>query len=389
MRPPSAWIERLTTSMPTPRPEMSETVSAVEKPGRKIRLSISSSVSWASAAIRPLLDRRSADRARLMPAPSSETSMTIAARAVRGGQPDRAFGGLAGGGALLGRLEAVVDGVADHVRQRVGQPLDDRLVDLGVFALGDQADRLAGHVGDLAHDARHALEHRLHRLGADRHDAVLDLARQLLELVEARWRSPTRRASPVSITRCDSIAWLMTSSPTRLIRRSTRSRSTRMVALAGRRAAASPAASALAASGRVARGLCRRRLAAAIGSAAAGDRGGLARRGGCAAASSTVACRQRGIVGRRQRADAEAISRSQSPSTNSKTSRMALSSLSRRELDGPGQIGALGIELVERRAAPRCRRSTFTSPRRAELAQQQRGLVGLGVELARGRELDA
>ena len=41
MRPPSAWIERLTTSMPTPRPEMLETVSAVEKPGRKIRLSIS------------------------------------------------------------------------------------------------------------------------------------------------------------------------------------------------------------------------------------------------------------------------------------------------------------------------------------------------------------
>ena len=54
MRPPSAWIERRTTSMPTPRPEMSETVSAVEKPGRKIRLSISSSVSVASAAIRPL-----------------------------------------------------------------------------------------------------------------------------------------------------------------------------------------------------------------------------------------------------------------------------------------------------------------------------------------------
>ena len=63
MRPPSAWIERLTTSMPTPRPEMSETVAAVEKPGRKIRLSISSSVSWASAGIRPLLDRRSAARA--------------------------------------------------------------------------------------------------------------------------------------------------------------------------------------------------------------------------------------------------------------------------------------------------------------------------------------
>ena len=54
MRPPSAWIERLTTSMPTPRPEMSETTEAVEKPGRKIRLSISSSDSLASAEIRPL-----------------------------------------------------------------------------------------------------------------------------------------------------------------------------------------------------------------------------------------------------------------------------------------------------------------------------------------------
>ncbi len=59
MRPPRAWIERLTTSMPTPRPEMLETVSAVEKPGRKIRLSISLSESWASAAIRPLFDRDS------------------------------------------------------------------------------------------------------------------------------------------------------------------------------------------------------------------------------------------------------------------------------------------------------------------------------------------
>ena len=52
-RPPSAWIERLTTSMPTPRPEMLETSEAVEKPGRKIRLSISSSDSAASAAISP------------------------------------------------------------------------------------------------------------------------------------------------------------------------------------------------------------------------------------------------------------------------------------------------------------------------------------------------
>ena len=55
MRPPSAWIERLTTSMPTPRPEMLEIDCAVEKPGMNSRLSISPSVSWASGAINPFL----------------------------------------------------------------------------------------------------------------------------------------------------------------------------------------------------------------------------------------------------------------------------------------------------------------------------------------------
>ena len=57
MRPPSAWIERLTTSMPTPRPEMLETVCAVEKPGRNSRLSISPSVSWRVGRDQALLDR--------------------------------------------------------------------------------------------------------------------------------------------------------------------------------------------------------------------------------------------------------------------------------------------------------------------------------------------
>ena len=39
--------------------------------------------------------------------------------------------------------------------------------------------------GTEVHDARHPLKDGLHRLRADRHDAVLDLARQALELVEA------------------------------------------------------------------------------------------------------------------------------------------------------------------------------------------------------------
>ena len=54
MRPPRSWMLRRTTSMPTPRPEMSETTLAVENPGRNTRLLISSPVSTASAATRPL-----------------------------------------------------------------------------------------------------------------------------------------------------------------------------------------------------------------------------------------------------------------------------------------------------------------------------------------------
>ena len=140
-----------------------------------------------------------------MPAPSSDDLDDDAAGAMRGRQVDLALRRLAGRCARLRRLEAVVDGVADHVGQRIGEALDHRLVDLGRLALGEQAHRLAGRVGELAHDARHALEQRLHRLGADRHHAVLDLARQLLELVEAsgdarraRQRPPPARAATAS-----------------------------------------------------------------------------------------------------------------------------------------------------------------------------------------------
>ena len=78
MRPPSDWTFRFTTSMPTPRPEMFDTFSAVEKAGRKIRLSISSSL---ERRVRRGTSPRSCALAstfsRSMPRPSSETSMTM------------------------------------------------------------------------------------------------------------------------------------------------------------------------------------------------------------------------------------------------------------------------------------------------------------------------
>ena len=56
------------------------------------------------------------------------------AGAVAGLQTDRAGCRLARGRATLGRLEAVIDGVADQVRQRRFELLEDVAVDLGVLA---------------------------------------------------------------------------------------------------------------------------------------------------------------------------------------------------------------------------------------------------------------
>jgi len=73
------FIMLITTSMPTPRPEMPVTVSAVEKPGLKIRLSFAVlSMHAASASvITPLLMAEAASLSGSMPRPSSRTSMRM------------------------------------------------------------------------------------------------------------------------------------------------------------------------------------------------------------------------------------------------------------------------------------------------------------------------
>src|SRR5579883_2639927 len=107
-----------------------------------------------------------------------------AARAMQRAQANDAYGRLSGRDPFGRILDAVIDSVADHVGERVREALDDGLVHLGVLAVGDQMHRFAGDLGDFADDARHALEDRLDRLGADRHHAVLDFASQALELVD-------------------------------------------------------------------------------------------------------------------------------------------------------------------------------------------------------------
>ena len=75
---------------------------------------------------------------RSMPPPSSDDLDDDPARPVLPRSGVRCLPGLAGGEPFLGRFKSVVDGVADHVGQRIGEPFDHGLVDLGVFALGDR-----------------------------------------------------------------------------------------------------------------------------------------------------------------------------------------------------------------------------------------------------------
>ena len=76
-----------------------------------------------------------------------------ASRAMHGRKPDVAGLGLACGQPDLGLLDAMIDGIADHVRERIGQALDHGLVDFGGLAITVQGDGFSGHVGGFTHDA--------------------------------------------------------------------------------------------------------------------------------------------------------------------------------------------------------------------------------------------
>ena len=74
MRPRIDSMLRRTTSMPTPRPEMSVSCSAVLKPGAKMRALISESVSDCDGETRPFSIALARMRSRLRPRPSSFSS---------------------------------------------------------------------------------------------------------------------------------------------------------------------------------------------------------------------------------------------------------------------------------------------------------------------------
>ena len=95
---------------------------------------------------------------------------------VPGAQGEHALGRLADPHAGVGVLDAVVDGVADQVRQRVLDRLEQGLVQLGVAALHLQADGLLQLEAQVADDARQLGPDVVDRLHARLHDALLQLA---------------------------------------------------------------------------------------------------------------------------------------------------------------------------------------------------------------------
>jgi hypothetical protein len=167
--------------MPTPRPEMFETTLR----GREARRE-DQQVDLFLGQLRigrdeALFDGLGQHALAVDAAPVVGDADQDAARTVFGRKREGAFRVLAAGEALLGRLDAVVDGVADEVGERLAQALDHGLVEFGAFARDFEADMLARAGRKFAQDARHAAEHRADRLGANGHRAFLDVAGEAVE----------------------------------------------------------------------------------------------------------------------------------------------------------------------------------------------------------------
>ena len=93
--------------------------------------------------------------------------------------------GLASGKPRLHRLDPMVEGIADHMRDRIGEFLDDGLVHLGLVAGCHKTHVLAEFRRNIADEARHSRKDRSHGLHADGHHALLQLPRMRGEFLAA------------------------------------------------------------------------------------------------------------------------------------------------------------------------------------------------------------
>src|SRR5262249_39506737 len=86
-----------------------------------------------------------------------------------------AAGRLSAAHTLFRTLDAVADGIADEVGQRLGDGIEQALVKIGILAAHDEFHILAALFGHIAHHAREPAEEVLHRDHADLHDRTLQV----------------------------------------------------------------------------------------------------------------------------------------------------------------------------------------------------------------------
>ena len=133
-----------TTSKPTPRPETLVTSSRVENPGWKIRSTTARRLREAarSAVSCPQAATFSRMTSGSMPRPSSSTARMISPDCSRG-QFEAPVPRLAGRQAVGRGLQPVVDGVADQVRERIGERVQHAPIQLQLASANREGDLLA------------------------------------------------------------------------------------------------------------------------------------------------------------------------------------------------------------------------------------------------------
>ena len=103
---------------------------------------------------------------------------------VVGTQCDRAGLGLARGATFGRRFEAMITGIADHMRERILDQLQHLAVEFRALAVHHEIDLLAEFVRQIAYDAWQLRPRVADRLHARLHDAFLQLGRHVGETLQ-------------------------------------------------------------------------------------------------------------------------------------------------------------------------------------------------------------
>ena len=90
-------------------------------------------------------------------------------------QPQCTLGTLAGANALLGGLDAMADGIAHHVGERLGDRIQNTFVEIGLAAPDHKLDFFPALTPDVPHNPRKPAEQLFHRHHANLHDRMLQV----------------------------------------------------------------------------------------------------------------------------------------------------------------------------------------------------------------------